>query len=64
MIRARLDAELTEAAIQRLDACSRLDLQLWRRIGAMRMDPAELERLRGRTLLTTAAHHAALLGGG
>lgn len=60
-LRSQLHQELTPQALDRLDACSRLDLELWRLIGSDYLSPAELERIRAHTLLFTGARHAALL---
>jgi hypothetical protein len=60
-MRAQLSLELTPVALDRLEACSRLDLLLWRSVGKARMSDADLDQLRSRMLLITAARHAALL---
>ena len=58
-----LHAELTPFALDRLDACSRLDLRLWQSVGLARMGKIALDQLRSRQLLVTVSRHAALLSG-
>jgi hypothetical protein len=60
-LRTELYQELTPKALDRLDACTRLDIELWRLIGSDYLSPPELERIRAHTLLLTAARHASLL---
>jgi hypothetical protein len=60
-MRAQLNLELTSHALDRLEASSRLDLALWQSVGRSRMTDGQLEQLRSRMLLVTAARHAALL---
>jgi hypothetical protein len=57
---AILHEEMTTAALELLEQRSRLDIGLWKQVAAAVIAPEAVEALRARTLLWTAARHAAL----
>ena len=60
-LRSPLGRELTRHAHARLEACSRLDLRLWRTWAARRVRAPDVARLRHRTIMSAVARYGDLM---